>query len=378
MRLLMITECMAGGVLQVLQDISNVMSKRGASVVIVYSTRQESPSDTKIRSMFDLSIELIKVEGARELNPVVDAKMLYSYWRLIRKYKPDIVHLHSSKAGILGRLAALLGGRRYKVIYSPHGFSFLRTDISNVAKRIYWSIEKIAAKFLPGEILAVSESEYKEASKLIGERHAYCINNGIDFSMIERFVADNCNQVPVIGTVGRLSPQKNPLFAVEFFRKLLERNPSSDMTFRWIGGGELERIVRDKIDEYKMSDKFYITGWLSREEVLREVAGLDYYVHFSLWEGLPVSLLEAMALGKAPIASKAIGNIDVVVDCYCGRIIESVEEAVLAMEEYLNNPSMYKKMSLNAKERVYESFNLNKMCEEYEKFYTGCIRGFQP
>lgn len=371
MHVVMVTESLASGVLQVIRDISNyiVSIKESIQVTIVYSRRAETPAYNSLRSMFSTSINLIEIQACRELSFSKDLQTLRDYISVLNNIEPDVLHLHSSKAGALGRIARIFLKKRPIIYYSPHGFSFLRKDLSIHKRFIFKSIESVLSLF-PGKIIAVSESERKYARFF--RNKVILINNGVDieqFNYNEKKMMVNLDKPVTLGTIGRLSFQKNPFFVVEFVKEL-KMKLEMPIRFIWIGEGELSKEIKSLIDREKLNENFIITGWITREKVLDMLINeIEYYVQFSLWEGLSISLLECMAMGKAPIVTDIPGNIDAVLHNNCGQIINSVEEAVDAAVKYVKNQQIYQEHSLNAALRVRNNFSLNKMLEGYCELY---------
>lgn len=377
MKIMMITESLASGVLQIVKDVCNEMAEEH-EVKLLYSRRPETPPDSVLEDLFRSNIELIEISATREINVFVDFRTVLEYWKAIRRYQPDIVHLHSSKAGALGRIAALFAGKFKKVYYSPHGFSFLREDISKSSRFLYRSIEKMLG-YLPCQLVTVSDSEKEEAIRLLNNvNKVVSINNGLNLQEVSRHISQaRTNQYQdlftddpsiVLGTIGRVSYQKNPFFTLEVVKRLNEQG--YDARFIWVGGGELEKDLRQKIEEYRLETNFIITGWLPREEVLYLLKHkIRFYVQFSLWEGLPVSLLEALYLGKPSVATNVIGNRDVIINGENGFLIHDINEAIERLTLYFQNQTLYDEHSRRSSGMVEEKFNVQKMLEQYRSLY---------
>ena len=180
-KILYIVESFGSGVFSFLVDLINNIDT-DYEVVIAYGVREETLPNFK--QYFNENVKFIKVENfIRNINPFKDIKALIEIKQIVKKEKPDIVHLHSSKAGILGRLA--VNGNKIKMFYNPHGFSFLKMDDSKFKRMIYWWIEKITAMFnRKCTIVGCSNGEYEEALKL--NKNSVCINNGINIDKIKK------------------------------------------------------------------------------------------------------------------------------------------------------------------------------------------------
>ena len=140
-KILHIVEAFGGGMFTFLADLSNAISDE-YEVIIVYGKRKETPDNFK--EYFCNNIRFIEVKNfTRSINFVKDFKAFCEIKRIIKEENPDIIHLHSSKAGFIGRFAA--NGKKIKMLYNPHGFSFLMQNSSKLKRRMYWLIEKIAS-----------------------------------------------------------------------------------------------------------------------------------------------------------------------------------------------------------------------------------------
>lgn len=356
-KILHIVESFGSGVFSFLVDLVNGTCN-DFDITIAYGVREETLENFK--DYFDSKVKFIKVENfTRSINPKRDLKALKEIKKIVKEVKPDIVHLHSSKAGVLGRLA--VNGNKIKMFYNPHGFSFLKQDNSKAKRTIYWLIEKMTAIWNKKcTIVGCSKGEYEEAKKL--NKNSICINNGIDVEKLNKETAgfkekeidfDNLK----ICTVGRIGYQKNP----DMFNKIAESFPN--LQFTWIGDGDL----RDKLT----SPNITITGWKSREEVLKILNEQDVFILCSLWEGLPISLLEAMYMKKICIVSDCIGNRDVIVDGENGFIARLLENYKMKIQMLLYKKIDIGKIKINAKAKTKQEFNTILMLSKYEKVYLG-------
>lgn len=353
-KILHIVESFGGGVYSFLVDLINETDKE-YDITIAYGVRQETLENFK--GYFSDRVKFIKIENfARNITLKKDLNAFKEIKSIIGKENPDIIHLHSSKAGALGRLA--VSGKKIKMFYNPHGFSFLKKDDSKIKRIMYWIIEKTLA-ILNNKctIIGCSQGEYKEAKRL--NKNSICISNGINVEKlnkeIEKFKSKEIdNKNLKICTVGRIDYSKNP----EMFNKIANTFPN--LQFTWIGDGEL----RNKLT----SSNITITGWKKREEVLKILNEQDVFILASLWEGLSISLLEAMVMKKTCIVSNCTGNKEVIINEENGFIVEKFEDYIKAINKILNNKNEI------SKEKIYENvnnrFNLKNTIEQYKKIYN--------
>lgn len=350
-KLFHIAEAFGGGVLSALLQLCKFIDKEKFDVYIIHSKRDETPEN--YMSLFDKNIKLIYLPMRREVSFLEDLASLIKLIRLLKKEKPDVVHLHSSKAGVLGRIACRILGLK-KVFYSPHGFSFLRRDISLLKRNLFYLYERIASIF-GGTIVTVSEDEFRYAKKIT--KNVVLIPNGIDLTLFEKVDIPISNKdLPKIGTAGRITYARNPLFFSKCANFLKGKGK-----FIWIGDGELRHIL-------EASHNIYITGWKSREESLMEIASLDIYIQPSLWEGMPIAVLEAMALGKPVVASDIIGNRDLVKHGINGFLAKEEEDFLRYLELLIENPDLRTSMGEESR-RLAEQFDMRRLIKQYEELY---------
>ena len=350
-KIIHIVESWGSGVFSFLVDLVN-KTNNDYEIIILHGRREETFEDYK--EYFPKNVKLIEIANfTRSINPVKDIKAFFEIRKLLKKECPDIVHLHSSKAGFLGRFA--VNTKKTKVLYNPHGFAYLAKDISKLKSSIYWLAEKIAA-MRNCTIIGCSHGEYEEALKLT--KNSTCINNGVDTDKLSD-ITKNFQEKEIdfdnlkIATIGRIGSQKNPVLFNEIAKKFL------NYKFTWIGEGTDKTLLT--------SSNITITGWLNKERVLETLNKNDVFVLTSLWEGLPISLLEAMFLKKVCIVSNCIGNRDVIKNEYNGFICKNLQEFESILDT-LKTKNL-NQLKLNAIKDINEIFNLNKMIDGYKKIY---------
>lgn len=354
-KILYIVESFGSGVFTFLVDLINKLDNE-YEIVIAYGERKETLKNFK--DYFSNKVRFIKVENfVRSINVKKDFKALKEVKEIIKNEKPDIIHLHSSKAGVIGRLA--ISAKKVKMFYNPHGFSFLKLDDSKLKRTIYWLIEKIMTIINPKcIIIGCSQGEYDEARKL--SKKSICINNGINIEKLDEETKELNKRVIdykkiKICTSGRIGNQKNPVM----FNEIAKQFPN--MEFTWIGDGE----QRNKLT----SPNINITGWKSRKEVLRILNDNDIFILTSLWEGLSISLLEAMYMRKVCIVSNVIGNRDVIQDGVNGYVADNIEDFCRIINDVITRRDV-ENIKENARLDVVNEFNAEVMIREYKKEYN--------
>jgi glycosyltransferase involved in cell wall biosynthesis len=250
----------------------------------------------------------------RAISPRSDLAALWRLVGLFRRERFDIIHLHSSKAGFLGRLAARIAGISANVVYTPHGLSFLG-DQPPARRRLYMALERFAGR-LGGQIIAVSpgEREHILRARLAPADRVVCIECGLPPIRLpagydraaKRRALGQAGEAPLIGTVARLSAQKNPFIFLEAAARVLRNLP--DARFVWCGGGELADAVQGRAQELGIAGACRFLG--HRDDSHEILAALDLFWLTSDYEGWPLAALEAMSLHVPVIATDVVGTRD--------------------------------------------------------------------
>lgn len=337
-----IVESFGGGVYSYLSDLTSGLVDE-YEVYILYGMREQTPQN--IVEDFDSKVKLIKIKNfTRHLDLISDIKASLEIKKYLKEIKPNIIHLHSSKAGGIGRLIKFNKGQ--KVFYTPHGYSFLNGENGNLKSKLYLSAEKILGN-KKALTIACSKGEYKQSQRVT--RYSTFINNSIDVDFLSRFKTDDTNSVDTIFTIGRISEQKNP----KLFNNIASQFPNKQ--FIWIGDGPLKSELT--------SSNITVTGWMSREEVLKEIQPYKYFVLTSKWEGLPISLLEAMYFSKICFVTNIIGNNDVVTNNSNGYIFNDAKD----FEEKFNAQNILKQ---DPSSFIEDNFSKREMIRKYKKVYS--------
>ena len=353
-KILFLVEAFGGGVFTYIVSLSNELVKN-YDMVIAYSTRNQTPKNFK--NYFNKDIRFIEVKNFKRSIGLHDFKACREIKNIINCENPDIVHMHSSKAGIIGRIVCR--DKKIKKFYTPHGYSFLKQDDSKFKRIIYFSIEKMVAVINSKcKIIACSEGEYKESIRL--NKNSTYVNNGIDIDEINQLIVNYKNNdidftKLKICTIGRIGFQKNP----SLFNQIAEAFP--DFQFTWIGDGELRNQL--------ISKNIKITGWANRNDVLKNVLENNIFLLPSLWEGLPIALLEAMYLGKVCIVSNVIGNRDVIKNGVNGFVCNNLEDFKMVINKIKNEEYEINSVSQKAKEDIIKEYNIKTMSEKYKNIY---------
>lgn len=348
-KLLFIVEAMGGGVFTYIVNLTNKLVNY-YDVYIGYAVRPQTPAD--YMNYFDDRIHLVEIKNfTRSISVIKDIMAYFEIKKIVKVIQPDIIHLHSSKAGILGRWA--INGKKVPLFYTPHGYSFLMSNYGKFKRTIYHMIERVSAKKYCTTI-SCSEGEHFETLKLTS--NAKYINNGVDIDELDKILRriDNASDKKfTVFTLGRICYQKNP----ELFNNIAKELP--DVHFLWIGDGEM----RDTLT----SNNIEITGWVKREEALKRAYASDVFILTSLWEGLPISLLESMYMKKLCIVSNVIGNKDVLYTGVNGYVCNTQDDFVNAI--CAAHSECVSELINSAYSDIINIYNISVMSEEYRRVY---------
>lgn len=305
------------------------------NIWLIYSRRPETPVD--IQNLFPPNVKLIEINMG-------GAGLLFAFYKLrklIRMIQPTHIHLHSSFAGFIGRISTL-GIRSPKIFYSPHCISLMRSDIGYAKKFFFRFLEQLANR-KRSKYVACSESERQAILDAIPDAKVHLIENAVDIDTTSPISKKTCDNKVVI-TAGGIRPQKDPRMFADIASKL--SGPS--LKFMWIGDGD------PKLKQLLIDANVHVTGWLNRAETIELLCSADIYLSTSAWEGMPVSLIEALLLELDIVARKVPGNCDVIKNDEYGQTFISSSEAIRTITDLAKGGNCHFDPSL-AKSRFSKS-----------------------
>lgn len=345
----------------------------GRYAVDVVSGPQTGPEGSLIEEVRARGVALtILPELRREISPANDFKALLTLRRMMRGY--DIVHTHSSKAGVLGRMAAKAAGVPL-IVHTVHGWSF-HDRMAPRRRALYIGLEKLGASLGHALIVVSPHDIEKGIAHGIGRREEYTlIRSGIE---LERF---GHPQVPpatlraqlgiptealVVGSVTRLSHQKAPLDLVEAFAHIHRARP--DTWFLIVGDGPLRAEVESRLHALGLAERTRLTGL--RRDVPELLATFDLFMLSSLWEGLPRVLPQAMATGLPIVCTQADGSAEAVRDGENGFLAPRGDPAALAAPalRLLGDAALRQEMG-EAGRRHAPAFSAAQMVSDIDTLY---------
>lgn len=335
-----VTECLASGTLSFLEHATHELVRAGVPQTVMFSRRPDTPAEVEKR--FDARVRLIELPSPREGAWAYYCRLRQQLRDEIAQHRYTAVHLHSSKAGFMGRMA-LAGTARPPLFYSPHGLAFLDRRYL-VPSFAFAALERIAAR-VDATLVGCSEGE-AELLKRVGGRNVRVVENTVPdaFFAIERRAFDP----PVVITMGRVCRQKGP----EFFAELAARFHLAEVpaSFVWVGSGDPAGEATLRAAGVKL------TGWVPPDQVRQHLAQASVYVQTSLWEGMPLSVLQALASGLPCVVTDVVGNRDAVQQGITGYVARHPEALAMCVRRLLVDDALYARMSRAARADARERF----------------------
>lgn len=375
-KVVLVAETVMDGVGKHVVDIIEHLNKSEFDLHVIHgTTRMDYRFEAALEKWSGNGVAFYSVSSLqREFRPASDWKAFRQITGLIQAIEPDVVHCHSSKAGVIGRLAAKRCGVP-KIYYTPHAYSMQSQERQTVKRLIYQWIERILAKTATTMTFNVSEGERAFAleMKLGDPQHFKVIYNGIDRQFCPgkkagyRSAFDIPENAFVIGCVSRLYYQKNPLEFLEIAEKLC--TVSESFYFIWVGTGEMAEIVKSRTSDAGLNNRVFFAG--HQTDVDGYLASFDVFLSTARYEGLPYTLVEAMRAGLPVVATDVIGNNEVVADGVTGFLYEPgiVSDAALHIAKLFEDSALREKQGNAAEQRFMTYFTIDRMIESIESMY---------
>lgn len=361
----------AGGVDRYIRMLLKYLDKDKFENILVCSQDFHKEDYKGLVDSFE-QVEMIRAIGVNDLKAIREVR------KLIKRYNPDIVYAHSSKAGAIARVADI--GIKNYCLYNPHGWAFnMRCSVKK--KAMYTAIEKIAAPFCD-RIICISDAEKQSAldKKICREDKLQVIYNGVDIEAYENGVHGAVKRadlnIPedafVVGMVGRMSPQKAPDVFIKMAK--LVKDKVSNAHFIIVGNGDLEAEIRRYAEENGFSDRLHITGWV--DNPMSYVELFDVACLLSRWEGFGLALPEYMMAGKPIVASRVDAIPNIIRDGENGLLVE-VDDANGASEAVMRiyrEDGIREKLVAQSVKDVHEKFNVRRVADEHKKLFVNMVK----
>jgi glycosyltransferase involved in cell wall biosynthesis len=328
----------------------------------------ETASDTAFRTVFVDSLH-------RDIAPFFDLLAFLELTKVLLAEKPAILHTHSSKAGILGRLAAALAGVPV-VVHTYHGFGFHDRQPAFV-KRLYVSLERLCARFTDA-LVFVSKANVAYAAEhgIVRPQDAILIRSGVklsglpapvDAAKLKMSAGVGMHKLLVV-SVGNLKPQKNAADFVEVAAKVVASVPEARFVF--LGDGPQRPALEARAFALGLEGKVLFLGW--RRDAAQWLAAADVFVMTSLWEGLPRALVEAMKSGLPAACYATDGVTDLIKDGENGCMVEPGDHGALAerVTALLKDEALRRRLGAAAAAAIGPEFDIDGMVREQEGLYA--------
>jgi len=339
-KVLHVVEATTAGVGRHVFDLATAMHQGGVAVMVVCPPkRQGAQKDTGFADRLQAAgVPVSRLPMRRSVSPIADLRALAQLVRLLQGANPDVVHAHSTKAGVLARVAVRLAGLRPNTvsIYTPNAFAFLDSH-SQLLRWCVLQVERWLGRRATDLVIAVSRSEWQVAREklMVPAGRLTVVENAVDaaeFGQLEPagVARDRLGLDPdrlTVGFVGRLVRQKGLGTLLLAARRVMD----AGLAVQWllVGEGPEESALRRTAAGLNLSEHVVFAGY--RSDIPTALAAMDLVILPSWYEGLPYTLLEAMAAGRAVVASDVVGNRDLVRDGVDGVLVPPGDAAALAL-----------------------------------------------
>ena len=307
----------------------------------------------------------------------------YKLWKIIKKNDFDIVHTHTSVGGFIGRVIAKIKGIPL-VLWSIHGWAF-NYPYGSLGRRKFFKIIEKGLDHLTDYYIAVSknmkqvgiEASITNSKKIKVIHHGIEITNKVHTNLTtakEEFGIDKNS--PVIGTIGRLEPQKSVDDLIKAVSYLKDKY--SNIKLILVGDGPLRKNLEELAQELNIKNNIIFTGW--KKDVNKYIACMDIFCFSSRWESFGIALLEAMRARK-PIIATCVGGIPEIVENEKGGILvppQSPKYLANAVDYLLFNKKVREKMGNYNKNQIKKKFDIRKVIRKYENFYKEIVKCYGP
>lgn len=327
---------------------------------------------------FDLRI---LESSQRAIHPWHDWKTYQKLVKLLREIQPDLLHTHSSKAGIIGRAAA--GRLRLPCVHTIHGAAF-HYGQSWLAHRLYQSLERWAARYTDRFISVCDAMTEQYVSAGVAPREKFVtIYSGFDVdpfispprpaTEIRQELGLSSDQI-VIGKVGRLFPLKGHEYVIRAAKSVVEKCPN--VRFLFVGDGILRSQFESELTALGLREYFVFAGLVPPSRIPELINAMDIVVHTSVWEGLARVLPQGLIAGKPVVSYDIDGAKEVVIGGETGFLLppQSIEELSAALCELVNDASLRQRLGSNGRNRFREQFRHQYMTQRIREVYADVIK----
>lgn len=322
-------------------------------------------------------VDEYKIPIERDINFIKDFKSIVKAYKIIKKEKPDLIHAHSAKGGLISNgLGYFL--KSVTVLHTPQAYSFLSTN--NKIKRYFLVFIERLLKNKNSILLASSNSELERGIDEVKYKKSKTalFNNSISPIVLNPEFRDiSSHKLPAeyICTVGRPSYQKNIEMMIEVLKEVKKEIPNIHLVIMGVGvvSPNTENVKR-LIKAYGLESNTTMIEWIQRERIFHIVSKSKLYISTARYEGLPYAIIESLSLSKSIIATDCDGNRDLVRDGENGFLVDT--DAISVMSDkiigLIKNDSKRLEFEKKSLQIFNQEFNLDKNISDLEAFYTSC------
>lgn len=358
MRILHVSESFGAGVFEVVRNLAERLAASGHEVAIAYGIRPETPPSP--RAAVDRRVGLFPMPWHRR-TPIAQLAAVPSLRKLTHNWVPDLVHLHSSFAGLAGAVAI---PRTVPTVYTPHAYSFANVRASAAARSVYLRVERFVARRAT-VIGAVSESEASLAREAVGAESVEVVLNGIPELDETRNTSGRRQPAARVVAMGRIGPQHQPEACGRILSAVAELAEPM-----WIGSGKAASTGVKALERAGIS----ITGWLPRDDALELVRSASALLHWTAWDAQSLSILEAMALDVPVIASDIDPNREIL---GMSQVCSDENEAIARLRQILVERAVRDSI-LDSQRARRSRYGANRMARDWEALYERIISSELP
>lgn len=322
----------------------------------------------------DHTDRMFQVKIPRQIHPLQDLRGLAQLIRVIRLYRPQVLHSHTSKAGFTARMAARLCDVPL-VIHTIHELPQNATR-SRLKKTLYWAMEKLAAGWCD-HLITVSRINQEQIVRegICRPEKLSLIPGGLQLQNYHsRGPAPWAlpDDAVVLGMAGRLEAAKGHEDLLRAFARLAPRNPRLHLMI--MGSGQLRQPLEQLRDDLGLQGRAHFLGWV--EDLISAIAALDLFVLSSHYEGLGVVLLEALALGRPVVSTRVGGTQDIIEDGLTGLFAPAHDPAGLAetVQRLLDDPALAARLAAAGKEKVWRDYSAVDADQRVLDLYLKLVR----
>jgi len=377
--LFIVTQSEFGGAQRFLYELTKKLAQEKYQILVAAGPGHYTQKYELLETLARENIEIKKLKHLRRaMSPLKEILAFFEIKKLIKSWKPEVVFLSSSKAGIIGSVAAKISiGKKPKVIYRIGGWAF-NDPWPEWLKKLWILTEKITARF-KDVIILNNKFDYDQAVrlKIRPKKELKIIHNGIDALKIDFLPPEEArtklklsHSEKIVGAIAYFYPTKGLEFLIEAARILKNRQlPTANCKFLIIGDGEEREKLESLVKEYGLEKEIILPGQIP--DSYKYIKAFDVFVLPSLKEGFPWVILEAMS-AKVPIVATSVGAVlEIIENGKNGILIEpgNPRELAEAIKYLLENERTRQEFALQAHQTVLFKFPIEKMIRETEELF---------